>query len=677
MKFNVYFLYNSIVVLLIIKNVNNDLITINYNGHATKFNHFWKSTGFCPPDPKTAIDRYLLSDEMEMHLKLISSLPNNGIEYVRVHYLINLIQLEFKNDYNNFNFTYLDKFVDILHKNDLIIQFELMGWPLGADLNNPILKSEAFWENLTFLIVKRYIDKFGMERMTKWKFELWNEPDLKNYNILNFNKLEYFQYAWGCSKGIDRAFRTSHSTKSSVSKEKSKLGGPAGLFRDKSLHPLCWSLLEACNNTGSLNEDEEAAQCPVQFISFHKKGNGTMQSLLDGTLQLLDLIYDQYPGLRDLPIVNDESDLETNWSKSEEWRGDERYGQMVVQLIYNYYKSIILHQNIKMSMSNDNGFLNYYPYFFTQRTLFARFQINNTHPPHNQFIKKPIYTTMGLLALMGDEFLIANSSLTNVSLTIVPTRYHHPNISVMSIILAGDSLYKAKKLYHHEHQHKVLNVILNNLPANCNGADAIYGLDNMRTNPMEMWKRFGKPDFPNKSTRQAIRSHQGPIYFQPVKFNGSSITINATTLINGVYLVNVCCKSPAPNEVQDVRISNVTADEILITWKYKAENFRCIRTYEVEQAWKCPTISDIQYSNGNFQQFTNLPPDLHFKRVNSNGDTIFLSYHYAPTLPSRQMSEANNTANELAHCELTRGYYRVRAVDYWDRPGPYSEIIFY
>ena len=53
-------------------------------------------------------------------------------------------------------------------------------------------------------------------------------------------------------------------------------------------------------------------------------------------------------------------------------------------------------------LSNDNAFLSYHPHPFTQRTLTARFQVNNTQPPHVQLIRKPVLTAMGLLALLGD-----------------------------------------------------------------------------------------------------------------------------------------------------------------------------------------------------------------------------------------------------------------------------------
>ena len=58
-------------------------------------------------------------------------------------------------------------------------------------------------------------------------------------------------------------------------------------------------------------------------------------------------------------------------------------------------------------LSNDNGFLSYNPHFFTQRTLLARFQMNNTKPAHVQFIRKPVYSVMGMLSHLGENQLQA------------------------------------------------------------------------------------------------------------------------------------------------------------------------------------------------------------------------------------------------------------------------------
>lgn len=73
---------------------------------------------------------------------------------------------------------------------------------------------------------------------------------------------------------------------------------------------------------------------------------------------------------------------------------------------------IAQHQNLLLAnssssvrfalLSNDNAFLSYHPHPFSQRTLTARFQVNNTRPPHVQLLRKPVLTAMGLLGLLGE-----------------------------------------------------------------------------------------------------------------------------------------------------------------------------------------------------------------------------------------------------------------------------------
>lgn len=77
-----------------------------------------------------------------------------------------------------------------------------------------------------------------------------------------------------------------------------------------------------------------------------------------------------------------------------------------IQQVINQHQDLLLadpNSTINYTLlSNDNAFLSYHPHPFTQRTLTARFQVNNTQPPHVQLIRKPVLTVMGLLALLGD-----------------------------------------------------------------------------------------------------------------------------------------------------------------------------------------------------------------------------------------------------------------------------------
>lgn len=77
---------------------------------------------------------------------------------------------------------------------------------------------------------------------------------------------------------------------------------------------------------------------------------------------------------------------------------------MILQVIIQHQNLLLAKANNTINytlLSNDNAFLSYYPHYFTQRTLTARFQMNNTKPPHVQMVRKPVLTVMGLLALLG------------------------------------------------------------------------------------------------------------------------------------------------------------------------------------------------------------------------------------------------------------------------------------
>lgn len=77
-----------------------------------------------------------------------------------------------------------------------------------------------------------------------------------------------------------------------------KLGGPAGLFKDPSKHTLCWGLLSYCNKIGRRN-------CPIQYITFHKKGDGTTEEVLNKTLQLVNLFKTNYSNMSSMSIANE------------------------------------------------------------------------------------------------------------------------------------------------------------------------------------------------------------------------------------------------------------------------------------------------------------------------------------------------------------------------------------
>lgn len=60
-----------------------------------KLPRFWTNTGFAPPEPVTKAGNFFDSDDVNLNLEIIGSLPNQGIKNVRIHWLLNLLSVRY------------------------------------------------------------------------------------------------------------------------------------------------------------------------------------------------------------------------------------------------------------------------------------------------------------------------------------------------------------------------------------------------------------------------------------------------------------------------------------------------------------------------------------------------------------------------------------------------------
>ena len=58
-----------------------------------KLPRFWTNTGFAPPQPIEKVNDFFDSNDVNLNLEIIGSLPNNAIENVRIHWLLNLLSI--------------------------------------------------------------------------------------------------------------------------------------------------------------------------------------------------------------------------------------------------------------------------------------------------------------------------------------------------------------------------------------------------------------------------------------------------------------------------------------------------------------------------------------------------------------------------------------------------------
>ncbi|KAJ6649587.1 Alpha-L-iduronidase [Pseudolycoriella hygida] len=128
-----------------------------------KLPRFWTNTGFCPPAPtndSSTLAKFFLGEQSLRNLDYISALPNSGLKYVRIHWLVNLITfIGFSENHGfQYDFSNLDNVLDHLNKLRLYPVVEFMGNPSNRLFNQKQFSQTHLWKDLVYRMINRYIN---------------------------------------------------------------------------------------------------------------------------------------------------------------------------------------------------------------------------------------------------------------------------------------------------------------------------------------------------------------------------------------------------------------------------------------------------------------------------------------------------------------------------------------
>ncbi|KAM4576977.1 alpha-L-iduronidase isoform 1-T1 [Odontesthes bonariensis] len=623
----VWISFSVLALLLCISKTSGSscVITVDVGRPERELKHFWRSSGFCPPLPHTKAHQFDLSIDQKLNLAYLGSVPHGGIQQVRIHWMLELVTAQDIGGRPQYDFTKLDQLTELLWVNGLQPGFELMGSVSNYFTDFEDKSQVIEWRNLVYLIAKRYIDKYGLGSVSRWNFETWNEPNNHDFDNVTVSIQGFLNYYDACSEGLRAASGLL------------RFGGPGDSCHPPPHSPYCWAMLQHCYNGTNFFTGETGVR--IDYIALHKKGGGYSLPILQQEIQTVEEIQERFPRLRSLPVYNDEADPLVGWSRPQEWRADVTYAAMVVKVISQHQNLLLANPNSTINytlLSNDNAFLSYHPHPFTQRTLTARFQVNNTHPPHVQLVRKPVLTVMGLLALLGETQVpaqVLSSAGSHNSTLGVLASSHKP------VMLGGSDSWQAAVLVYNSDDNSTSNstddvtVTVKGLAEQKGLVYVTYYMDNNVTSPYQLWQTMGRPDYPTAEQFRHLRSVEDPHTDGPWKVPaGDSLTLKAKLSVPSVLLIHVCAQPKSvPDQVNGLRFIRITKGQVLILWSDHCVDSRCIKTFEVEFS----------------------ADDKEFSRIN-NQDTIFTSYVYSPV------------------DQEVGGLYRVGAVDYWGRPGPYS-----
>ncbi|VFV31300.1 idua_canfa ame: full=alpha-l-iduronidase flags: [Lynx pardinus] len=502
---------------------------------------FWRSTGFCPPLPHSQADQYDLSWDQQLNMAYVGAVPHGGIEQVRTHWLLELITARGSVEQGlSYNFTHLDGFLDLLRENQLLPGFELMGSPSKrfTDFED---KQQVFeWKELVSLLAGRYVDRYGLAHVSKWNFETWNEPDHHDFDNVSMTLQGFLNYYDACSEGL-RAVSPAL-----------RLGGPGDSFHPWPRSPLCWGLLGHCHNGTNFFTGELGVR--LDYISLHKKVQAPgprpspgrapppaaalpalkrqSRALAPEVLKPASLgrgqfhphpgagagaaaqqIQRLFPKFADTPVYNDEADPLVGWSLPQPWRADVTYAALVVKVIAQHQNLLVANTSSPVRyalLSNDNAFLSYHPHPFTQRTLTARFQVNNTRPPHVQLLRKPVLTAMALLALLDGEQLWAEvwqgGTLLDSNHTVGVLASAHRPAGPADAWRATVLVYASDDTRTHPNRSIALTLRLHGVPPGPGLVYVTLYLDNRFCSPHGEWQRLGRPVFPSAEEFRHMRA---------------------------------------------------------------------------------------------------------------------------------------------------------------------------
>lgn len=394
-------------------------IRVDLNGPARPWKRFWRSTGFSPAE-------LLLEPEMQQALAHLGAVPNRGIEYLRVHYMLDLVKADRLGAYD---WTLLDQALDAIIGHRLKPFFELMGNPgkLYTDLNQEA--QVRHWRDLVEALARRCVERYGAEEVRSWYFETWNEPDIwwKLGGETGFNN-----YYDACSEGlkaVDPALR---------------LGGPGVARR---VPAIFRSFLAHCDTGTNWFTGETGVR--LDFISVHEKGavkhpedlTPDTVGICRHEMEAISYIREHHPRFASLPFINDECDPQIGWEHYHSWHAMPYFAGLIAKVIDQHQRLLVEAEGVDYDiLSNDNGFLGRWGQrthlaFFGARqfdaaqrdwvTDLAALADRRANPEPFDYVKKPGLTVMELLALLGDRRVDAPGALdpdrTGLGVMATPT----------------------------------------------------------------------------------------------------------------------------------------------------------------------------------------------------------------------------------------------------------------
>lgn len=191
-------------------------ITIDAQAPATPFPHFWEQM--------FGSGRAILAlrDSYRQDVRAVKSVTD--FKYVRFHAILHdEVGVYNEDEHGNpvYNFSYVDQIYDGLLKDGVKPFVEISFMPRKLAFNPDALhpfwykqnvsppKSMERWDDLIQHFAQHLVDRYGIDEVSQWYFEVWNEPNIDFWNGIPRDRSYFDLYAHTARtlKGVNQRLR--------------------------------------------------------------------------------------------------------------------------------------------------------------------------------------------------------------------------------------------------------------------------------------------------------------------------------------------------------------------------------------------------------------------------------------------------------------------------------------
>ncbi len=244
------------------KSAAQEQISIDAHAQTTPFPHFWEEM--------FGSGRAILTLRESYREDLRAVKKITDFQYVRFHAILHDEAGVYDEDEHGspvYNFAYVDQIYDGLLKNGVKPFVEISFMPKKLAFNPDALhpfwykqnvsppKSMELWDGLMTRFARHLVDRYGIDEVATWYFEVWNEPNIDFWNGIPREKSYFDLYA-----------HTARALK--AVNPRLRVGGPA---------------TAAASWVGDFLKYTAANQVPVDFVSTHGYADDTVEDLFGTT----------------------------------------------------------------------------------------------------------------------------------------------------------------------------------------------------------------------------------------------------------------------------------------------------------------------------------------------------------------------------------------------------------